>query len=125
MKPLAARLATRTSVNSESATIGRKESKSDDFNSRLAAEIVIHAVSDWRELIKKQAWVGYQHPQCNFKELRDFFKSEWCDFLMQDFGIDPERLLATLDKELKEAMEKYEEEKIADDAARRMSWRLR
>lgn len=110
MKPFISRLVARTSVNSESVEAARSESKGDNFYSRLAAEIVIHAVSDWRELVKKQAWLGYQRHNCNFDELRVFFKSEWCAFLMKDFAVEPERLLEVLEAELKEAQLQQERE---------------
>lgn len=70
----------------------------------LAAEIVIHAVADWRELVKAGKWDD-PAPQvrCNFDELRVFFKSEWCDFIMHKFDMSPETLLAMLEEELAEA----------------------
>ena len=50
----------------------------------LAAEIVIHAITDWRDLVRTRAWEK-QHlsKSKNFDELRAFFKGEWCEFLMQ------------------------------------------
>lgn len=67
----------------------------------LAAEIVIHAVADWRELVKARAWVDeLPKAHCNFNELRAFFKSEWCDFIMHKFEMSPTALLAMLEAEL-------------------------
>lgn len=73
---------------------------------RFAAEIVIHAVDDWRLLVKNEAWLDSK-PQKNFNfdELRVFFKSEWCAFLMQEFDIEPACILELLEKELREAMQ--------------------
>ena len=70
----------------------------------LAAEIVIHAIADWRELVKARKW-NDPSPQarCNFDELRAFFKGEWCDFIMQKFDMSPIALLAMLEAELAEA----------------------
>ena len=70
----------------------------------LAAEIVIHAISDWRELVKARKWDD-PAPQvrCNFDELRLFFNGEWCDFIMQKFEMSPAALLSILEAELAEA----------------------
>lgn len=80
----------------------------------LAAEIVISAVNDWRDLIKAKAWLndGIGNKWCNFYELRQFFRSDWCGFLMQGMdNIEPTRLLAILEAELQEAKAKYERER--------------
>lgn len=73
----------------------------------LAAEIVISAISDWRALIKKKAWKKRTYTT-SFAELRRFFESEWCDFLMQGVEIAPAAILDTLEAELREAIEKDE-----------------
>lgn len=77
-------------------------------NTQLAVEIVLFAIKDWRELIRQKAWKFryVQKSDRNFNELRKFFKSEWCAFLMQDYELTPETTLATLENELREAMEK-------------------
>jgi hypothetical protein len=79
---------------------------------RFAAEIVIHAVEDWRWLIKQEAWYDeqqwkpfYSNGSCSFGELRSFFTSEWCEFLMQGFDMKPESILKLLEAELQEAMQ--------------------
>jgi hypothetical protein len=79
----------------------------------LVSEIIIRAITDWRELIKKQAWENKYLYRCTstFDELRGFFRSEWCAFLMQDFDIEPERILELLEKELQEALQEAEKEK--------------
>lgn len=96
----------------------------DDPSHRLAAEIIIGAISDWRLLIERRAWekggislhgAGYT----TFAELRSFFRSEWCDFLMQFFNIDPARILEQLEKDLQQAIEKDEEEQRREEAERR------
>ena len=73
----------------------------------LAATIVIQAVVDWRELVKRKAWRDKDPSRyCNFEELRKFFKSEWCAFLLLKFEVDPERILEILEAELASAMRK-------------------
>ena len=80
----------------------------DDPYRRLAAEIIIAAIEDWRKLIDRQAWVNDKY--CNaraymsFEAIRRFFKGDWCAFLMMYFNIEPERVLEQLEKELHEAM---------------------
>lgn len=79
----------------------------DDPIHFLSAYIVIGAVEDWRELIYKRVWEDPNYtPQkdCNFEEMRLFFKSEWCDYLMQDFDLNPLDVLKLLEQELAEAM---------------------
>ena len=93
--------------NASTAKDTRSETASaDSFYERLAAEIVICALADWRDLVKKRAWEGEQHPQCNFAELRIFFQSQWCEQLTQNFEIEPARMLELLEKELEEAKRK-------------------
>ena len=95
---------------------GRKKGKTDSNseripqplkNDRIAYEIVLFAIHDWRSLVQRKAWkFATQASDCNFRELRAFFKSEWCVFLMQDMDVTPEAVLAVLEKELSEAKEK-------------------
>lgn len=71
----------------------------------LAAEIVIFAIKDWRELVQKEAWLHREYsPQCNLTELREFFRGRWCAVLLQKWDIDPERILEMLEAELQQAM---------------------
>lgn len=73
----------------------------------MAAEIVASAIDDWRGLIKQKAWLnGKVEHNRNFDELRIFFNSEWCEFLMQNFSMHPHELLQLLEKELQEAKRK-------------------
>ena len=80
----------------------------DDPYRRIAAEIIIAAIEDWRKLIDRHAWVNDKY--CNtsaymsFAAIRRFFNSDWCAFLMMYFNIEPERILEQLEKELHEAM---------------------
>lgn len=90
-------------VNTMAAEMNRR-TKCDDFYSRLAAEIVIHAIEDWRNLVRARAWLDeFQKANCNFDELRAFFTGEWCEFLMQNFDITPAAVLDLLEAELAEA----------------------
>lgn len=72
----------------------------------FAAEIVMHAITDWRWLIKEKAWQNEEEkPLCNFTELRAFFNSEWCAFLLEKWSMESTRILELLEAELQEAMQ--------------------
>ena len=74
---------------------------------RLAASIVLQAVDDWWQLVEAHVWLdNYFLPQKNFEELRAFFKSEWCEFLLIHTDVKPGDILQQLEKELQEAKEK-------------------
>lgn len=60
----------------------------------LASAIVVQAMKDWRQLIKKRA------PDSEYSALRLFFKSSWCDTLC--VGVNPQMILDRLEKDLKE-----------------------
>lgn len=67
----------------------------------LSAAIIEKAVEDWRLLVK----TGRTHADLNgekvsFRELREFFKSDWCALLMHGMEITPEQVLDRLEKEL-------------------------
>ena len=93
----------------------------EEFSSpwdRLAAEIVMGAIRDWRELVKSKAWLNKgasarQHIIVSFDEIRSFFRSQYCAFIMQNFSMSPENILTLLEHELQQAMEKdnWKEEK--------------
>lgn len=71
----------------------------------FAAEIVMHAITDWRWLIKEKAWLNEEEkPLCNFNELRAFFSGEWCAFLLEKWDMESARILEILEAELQEAM---------------------
>lgn len=90
---------------------GTKQEEFDSPWDRLAAEIVIGAIHDWKHLIKSKAWLDnaphlHHHVIISFDEIRSFFRSSYCDFLMQNFSMTPEGVLMMLEEELREAMEK-------------------
>ena len=89
----------------------------------LALEIVYYAALDWRRLVKARAWDAdskrgdyheWQLPnnRCNFTELRQFFRSDWCEFLLRvnHVATTGSRILALLEAELEEAMEEENEQ---------------
>lgn len=80
----------------------------DEFYSRLAAEITMRAIYDWRFLLYCKAWKNKDMRKVNFNELRLFFKGEWCEFLLQGFEMQPEKILEMLEAELRAAMENDE-----------------
>lgn len=88
------------SVNSENV----QDPNEYDPYRMLAAEIVISAVEDWRQLIYERAWEnpiirrGY-----DFDSIRWFFRSGWCGLLMQNFNTTPEVILKLLEQELEDA----------------------
>lgn len=81
-------------------------------------EIVNRAVQDWRLLIRAKAWKCERfHParggneqipsyRCNFYELRQFFKSQWCEMCLQmnHSSLNAPLILEKLEAELAEAM---------------------
>ena len=90
----------------------------------LALEIVHYATLDWRRLVNQKAWkVDYRrntkhyhiipNTRCNFDELRQFFRSEWCDTLLtaNRVATTGDRILALLEAELEEAIKKDERKK--------------
>lgn len=63
----------------------------------LAISIVIQAVEDWRLFI----YDPYaQSNRYNFEELRKFFKSQWCEFLLECTSASPIKILEILEGEL-------------------------
>ena len=101
----------RVSLNCDNAEHARREACNvDEFYRRVAAEIIIQSVEDWRWLVKHKKWdVATMTPCGSFDEIRQFFKGEWCAFIMQFFPVDPERILEMLEDELQEARAKEEE----------------
>lgn len=78
----------------------------DDPLDVLCAQIIMRAIDDWRLLVKNEAWEKPVQGFVNFAEIRYFFKSDWCDFIMQRFEIEPAFILEMLEAELAEAMKK-------------------
>lgn len=71
---------------------------------RLAAAIVEQAVLDWRLLIKRKVKKKIDKRQvASFQELRRFFNSSYCEFLMSGMTIKPSDILRQLEKEKEEA----------------------
>ena len=62
---------------------------------KLASEIVVQAVRDWRKLIQSDA------PDHEYIKLRVFFKSHWCGELCG--AVDPALLLKKLEFEKRNA----------------------
>lgn len=88
----------------------KSATEAENFSSpydRIAAEIVIGAIRDWRVLVNRKAWIDRTpSPQCNFDEIRRFFRSQYCDFIMQNFSMTPEDVLMLLEGELQQATQK-------------------
>ena len=86
----------------------------------FAAQIVIHAVEDWRELIRARAFEnGNEQADCNLGELRMFFKSDWCELLLQRTCIEAAAILETLEAELVAAMQQPPPKKKKRKGARK------
>ena len=58
----------------------------------LAAGIILNAIDDWKDLIRKNA----KHQSYN--EIRKFFRSEWGKYLCSESGVDAEIILDNLEK---------------------------
>lgn len=84
-------------------------------------EIVQRAVFDWRKLITAKAWKCHHlnriensdrlpNVLCNFDELRRFFKSDWCELILEcnQTSVSALKILSILEEELKDAIEKDE-----------------
>lgn len=77
--------------------------KYNDMWDKLAKAIIKQAVDDWRTLIKeeKRALSEY-NTIISLKEIRQFFRSDYCRSLMDS---DPLIILKQLEKELKRSRE--------------------
>lgn len=75
--------------------------------------IIGQAIDDWRMLIDKgiTGKNGGLGRDINYIEIRRFFKSAWCDMLLDPTGIEGKEILEMLERELQEAIEKEAEEK--------------
>ena len=80
---------------------------------RLRLAIIHRAVLDWDTLVRGKAWLGEQLyfnqalDKFNFTELRGFFKSDWCEMLMQNSeSYKPMTMLEILEQRLDKAMAK-------------------
>lgn len=73
----------------------------------LATMIVVQAITDWKSIIKQRDFLDRKPNRYkNLNELREFFNSEWCKFLMMFMEITPKQILNQLEKELEEAVRK-------------------
>lgn len=85
----------------------------------IALKVVERAVLDWRLLISAKAWEAQEYIQqrntsaipsadCNFNELRAFFKGGTCDEYLHlaKSDLTGQAILEQLEKELEEAKEK-------------------
>lgn len=90
----------RHSIRAASREVGKNTAALN-----LAAAIIEAAVADWRKLIKKKKFDVHYGSFTSFDELRRFFKSDWCAFLLQYFSITPDRILAKLEEELQDSLQ--------------------
>jgi len=75
----------------------------DDMWDELAKAIIKQAIDDWRTLIKTEQRVLYERGlRISLMEIRRFFRSEYCQILMDD---DPLIILEQLEKELERSGE--------------------
>ncbi len=71
----------------------------DDMWDELAKAIIKQAVDDWRTLIiEEKRVISERGLKISLKEIRQFFKSDYCQSLMDG---DPLVILKQLEKELK------------------------
>lgn len=68
----------------------------------LAAAIIAQAVADWRALEKANAYTQ------KYNSLRRFFKSEWCEWLCAELGIEAKDILNLLEAERKSRADEKE-----------------
>lgn len=64
-----------------------------------AAAIILKAVEDWESLCKGKK----PQTDCNYNELRRFFKSEWADMLASELDLSAIDILRQLEKQRKES----------------------
>ena len=69
---------------------------------KLTAAIIAQAVTDWRKLEQDDA-----HNQ-KYNSLRRFFKSEWCEWLCAELGIEAKDILSRLEAERKSSADEKE-----------------
>lgn len=64
----------------------------------LATEIVLQAIADWQSLcrLEKEYRVDRQQ-SVNFTELQRFFRSDYCDLLLEGTGLTGEYILRELE----------------------------
>ena len=75
----------------------------DDRWDELAKAIIKQAVDDWRTLIVEEKRVLWERDlKISLREIRQFFRSDYCQSLMDG---DPLIILKQLEKELKRSRE--------------------
>ena len=62
---------------------------------KLTAAIIAQAVTDWRKLEQNDAY------NQKYNSLRRFFKSEWCEWLCAELGVEAKDILSRLETERK------------------------
>ena len=67
---------------------------------RLATAIIKQAVDDWRAFEKHETY------NQKYNGLRRFFKSEWCEWLCSEIGIEAKDILSQLEAERKSQIKK-------------------
>ena len=68
----------------------------------LAAAIIAQAVADWRALEKANVYTQ------KYNGLRRFFKSEWCEWLCAELGVEAKDILSRLETERKSRIDEKE-----------------
>lgn len=69
---------------------------------KLTAAIIGQAVADWRALEKCGAY------NQKYNSLRRFFKSEWCEWLCAELGVEAKDILSRLEAERKSRADEKE-----------------
>lgn len=69
---------------------------------RLATAIIKQAVDDWRAFEKHDSY------NQKYNGLRRFFKSEWCEWLCSEIGIEAKDILSRLEAERKSRADEKE-----------------
>ena len=69
---------------------------------KLTAAIIAQAISDWRKLEQDDAY------NQKYNSLRRFFKSEWCEWLCAELGIEAKDILSRLEAERKSRADEKE-----------------
>ena len=68
----------------------------------LVYAIIAQAISDWRKLEQANAYTQ------KYNGLRRFFKSEWCEWLCAELGVEAKDILSRLEAERKSRADEKE-----------------
>ena len=74
----------------------------NDGTKRLATAIIAQAVADWRMLENHDSY------NQKYNGLRRFFKSEWCEWLCAELGVEAKDILSRLEAERKSRIDEKE-----------------